>query len=62
MDSPLKETDLRNINKALYQLNELIGAIDKAKCAGVDCTEADMRREDLHAKLMSIKAAYFPGK
>lgn len=62
MDSPLKDADLRHINKALYQLNDLISSIDKAKCAGVDCTESDLRREDLTQKLMAIKAAYFPGK
>lgn len=62
MDSPLKDTDLRTINKALYQLNELIGALDKAESCGIECQEARMRRDDLHAKLMAIKGTYFPGK
>lgn len=60
--NPLKDADLKAINKSLYLLNELIGHIDKAKCAGIDCTEADLRREDMTQKLMAIKTAYFPGR
>lgn len=62
LESPLKEADLKAINKSLYLLNELITHIEKAKCAGIDCTEADLRREDMTQKLMAIKQAYFPGR
>lgn len=62
LESPLKDSDLKAINKSLYLLNELISHIEKAKCAGIDCTEADLRREDMTQKLMAIKATYFPGR
>ena len=60
--NPLKDADLKHINKALYLLNEMITHIEKAKCAGIDCDEADLRREDMTQKLMAIKTAYFPGR
>lgn len=60
--NPLKDADLKAINKSLYLLNEMISHIEKAKCAGIDCSEADLRREDMTEKLMAIKATYFPGK
>lgn len=62
MDSPLKDIDLRNINKALYKLNDMISAIDKAETCGIDCMEIKIRRDDMVAKLNSLKSAYFPGK
>lgn len=62
MDSPLKDTDLRNINKALYKLNDMIPAIDKAETCGIDCMEIKIRRDDMVAKLNALKSAYFPGK
>ncbi|NBS69655.1 hypothetical protein EBT31_12185 [bacterium] len=62
MESPLKESDLKTINKSLYLLNELIEAIEKAECAGIDCTEQKLRRDDLTQKLLAIKNAYFPGR
>lgn len=62
MESPLKEEHLKLINKSLYRLNQLIEAIEKAKCAGIDCVEADIRRQDLTAKLLAIKGSYFPGR
>jgi hypothetical protein len=60
--NPLKDADLKSINKQLYLLNEMIGHIEKAKCAGINCDEADLRREDMTQKLMAIKTAYFPGR
>ena len=60
--NPLKDADLKHINKALYLLNEMIGHIERAKCAGIDCEEADLRREDMTQKLMAVKTAYFPGR
>ena len=60
--NPLKDADLKHINKALYLLNEMIGHIEKAKCAGIDCEEADLRREDMTQKLMAVKSVYFPGR
>jgi hypothetical protein len=60
--NPLKDADLKHINKALYLLNEMITHIEKAKCAGIDCEEADLRREDMTQKLMAVKTAYFPGR
>lgn len=62
MESPLKEADLRNINKALYILNDMLTAIDKAEQCGIDCVELKLRRDDMLAKLNAIKSAYFPGK
>lgn len=62
MNGPLKDSDLKSINRALYQLNELLDKLEKAKCAGIECTENELRRQDLHAKLMAVKTAYFPGK
>jgi hypothetical protein len=60
--NPLKDADLKHFNKALYLLNEMITNIEKAKCAGIDCEEADLRREDMTQKLMAVKTAYFPGR
>jgi len=60
--NPLKDADLKHINKALYLLNEMITHIEKARCAGIDCEEADLRREDMTQKLMAVKSAYFPGR
>jgi hypothetical protein len=60
--NPLKDADLKHINKALYLLNEMITHIEKAKCAGIDCEEADLRREDMTQKLMAVKSVYFPGR
>ena len=62
MDSSLKEEHLKLIKKSLYRLNQLIDAIDKAKCAAIDCIESDIRRQDLTAKLLAIKGSYFPGR
>jgi hypothetical protein len=62
VDNPLKDHDLRQINKALYMLNDMITAIDKAESCGIDCMEVKIRREDMLAKMMAIKSAYFPGK
>ena len=62
MESPLKDHDLRQINKGLYMLNDMIGAIDKAESCGIDCMEVKIRREDMLAKLTALKSAYFPGK
>jgi hypothetical protein len=62
MESPLKDHDLRQINKGMYLLNDMISAIDKAEYCGIDCMEVKIRREDMLAKLTALKAAYFPGK
>jgi len=62
MDSPLKDSDLRSMNKALYQLNDMIIPIDKAESCGIDCQEVKLRRDDMVAKLTALKAAYFPGR
>lgn len=62
MESPLKDHDLRQINKGIYMLNDLLTAIDKAESCGIDCMEVKIRREDMLAKLMAVKAAYFPGR
>jgi hypothetical protein len=62
MESPLKDHDLRQINKGMYLLNDMISAIDKAESCGIDCMEVKIRREDMLAKLTALKAAYFPGK
>lgn len=62
MDSPLNETHRRDINKQLAELNGLLQEIEKAERAGVDMTEARMRRDHIYQYLTAIKAEYFPNK
>ena len=50
------------MNKALYQLNDMLIPIDKAESCGIDCQEVKLRRDDMVAKLTALKAAYFPGR
>lgn len=62
MDNPLKDSDLKNINRALFNLNELLSELERADKAGIDISEHRLRRDDLEAKLMGLKNAYFPGR
>lgn len=62
MECPLKEADLKSLNKAIFMLNDMINELDKAKKAGIDVEEIEIRRIDLANKLSAMKEAYFPGR
>lgn len=57
--SPLTDTDLRDLNRAQYILNQLLPQFDKATAAGRDVTDLRLRRDDLADQVTKLKAAYF---
>ena len=57
---PLTKDDLSALNRAGYILNQLLSQFDKAKAAGRDITDLELRRDDLAQQVQQIKAAYFP--
>ncbi len=57
---PLTDQDLRDLNRAQYVLNQLLPQLDKAKAAGRDVTDLQLRRDDLADQVAKLKAAYFP--
>jgi hypothetical protein len=59
---PFTQQDLTNINRVLYDLNQLNELFDKYDACGVECAEGRMRRDDLYAQLLKIKTVFFPGK
>lgn len=59
---PLTDADYRDLNKAAYLLNQLLPQIDKAKAAGRDVSEYELRRDDLAQQVDLLKRTYFPSK
>jgi hypothetical protein len=57
---PLTDSDLTDINRAQYILNQLLAQLDKAEQAGRDVTDLRLRRDDLANQIAQIKSAYFP--
>lgn len=57
---PVSEQDLRDLNRAQYILNQLLPQLDKARAAGRDVTELELRRDDLADQVAKLKASYFP--
>lgn len=57
---PLTAADLKQLNTSLYVLNQLVEAIEKAKRAGVDCSQVEQMRTDLYEQASRIKREYFP--
>jgi hypothetical protein len=57
---PLTDTDLRDLNRAQYILNQLLPQLDKAQAAGRDVTDLRLRRDDLADQITKLKASYFP--
>jgi hypothetical protein len=57
---PLTKDDLAKLNRAGFLLADLLTQFDKAKAAGRDVTDLEMRRDDLANQVSLIKGAYFP--
>lgn len=60
--SPLTETDLADINRALKRLDDAEGLIAKAQQAGIDVTPFRERASENRDRLMKIKQSFFPGQ
>jgi hypothetical protein len=59
---PLSEIDLRDLNRAQYILAQLIQKLERAKEAGRDVTDIEIRRDQLAAEVEKLKRVYFPSK
>ncbi len=60
--SPLTETDLDDINRALTRLEDANALIEKATMAGIDVQPFQQRSREARDRLMKIKQAFFPGR
>jgi hypothetical protein len=61
-DNPLSNRDYIDINKAIRQLNDTETQIERAKKAGIECDEEDIRCKLVKEWLQMRKAAYFPDR
>lgn len=59
---PFTGADLVNINRWLYELNQMNELWDKYEHCGIECSEGKMRAQDLYNQLLLIKQTFFPGK
>ncbi len=60
--SPLTETDLTDINRALARLDDAEGLITKAQQAGIDVAPFRERASANRDRLLKIKQSFFPGQ
>jgi hypothetical protein len=58
---PLTDQDLKDLNRAQYILNMMLPQLDKARAAGRDVTDLQLRRDDLADQVLKLKATYYPG-
>lgn len=61
-EQPLSNADYRAMQAALTYLNRARRKMDRAKTAGVDCTERDGQCDYLQDRLDKLKTVYFPHK
>jgi hypothetical protein len=57
--NPLTSKDRENLAKALANLNNVIPLLDQAEAAGLDMTEARMRRDDLYRRIEQLYNTFF---
>lgn len=60
--SPLTETDLADINRALERLKDAESLIAKAQQAGIDVEPFRVRARETQDRLAKIKQSFFPGQ
>ena len=60
--SPLNETDLDDINRALARLGDAEALMTKAQQAGIDIEPFRQRARESKDKLLAIKQSFFPGR
>jgi sugar phosphate isomerase/epimerase len=58
--APLSQNDYNNINTSLRDLETTLRDIERAKLAGVECSQEDAFCRDLKGRLEQIKTVYFP--
>jgi len=58
---PLDKNDIAALNKAGYLLSQLLEQFAKARAAGRDITDLELRRDALAEEAALIKKAYSPG-
>lgn len=59
---PLTPADLKSIDVALFQLNQMNIALDRAEAVGLDVSQERQARDTLYNFMMGVKAVYFPGR
>ena len=55
---PLTKTDLANLQKAAYELNQALLELEKAEAAGLDMTEEKLRITHQKARIEAILQVY----
>lgn len=61
-EQPLTQKNYSEINAALAGLNRARRLIDRAKAAGIDCSQHEMNCDFNEEMLSKLKATYFPHK
>ena len=61
MSHPLTEDHKRLIDESLKGLKVNKEVIERAKQAGLDMTDLEQRSDEVEAKLLGIRRAFFPG-
>jgi hypothetical protein len=61
-EQTLSQRDYVDINKALRRLADAQLEIEKAIKAGIECTEEDIRCQQVKADLARRKSVYFPNQ
>lgn len=62
MNEPLTKKDYQEINKGLAACNEMRLEIDRARQAGADVEEAELRLNHVYDRLVKLKEVYFPNQ
>ena len=60
--SPLTETDLADINRALSRLDDAEALMVKSQQAGIDVEAFRARARESKDRLLLIKQSFFPGQ
>lgn len=60
--SPLSDTDLEDIKRALVRLEQAEDLIAKSQQAGIDVEPFRVRTRESKDRLIKIKGAFFPGQ
>lgn len=61
-DSPFNETDLKEINERLAELDKADRLMNQALQAGIEVQDHQTRSKELRQRLLRMKQAFFPGK
>lgn len=61
-DNPFSQEDLKQINKGMRALHDLIPLIERAERCGMDCDDLRAQMETQFAQLQTWKNEFFPGQ